>query len=772
MIPSGKFRLNRFALRRRRSSLMGLSTNIFAISRKIAGLTLVATAIVNIIFVFYFQLANLILDLQSTLQGSSKLLDFQKEAFKLFQTVASDKDRFWFADSTLRHVIGQVEVTKVFSVEGKESSQFFYDPRLTLAVYLDELRVARKMDKPLVLPFRWTDWMDLTPLNDENSLKGSKVMTCERIQRRSQRRPDTSRFCKNKDQVTDEEAVSLGYNSKEQLPPSIIFGHCDHQYYSFNDVRVYMAKSYALTYLPKLYKVIILNKDRGTYEFDVDQRSGPDQRMIHRGMLDRFAVNVLDKAPEQLMREKVFTVDHLSVYKKLRMAVEPTVMARSEDVFSMHEIVSLSARLSKDISLTEASFHYPREIIQKKIGEYENIPSRTVQQNSFLNGLKESWLYDGSSEPEYFKMATLNIRESRNSINDWGWHYDWRFFNDALFYEKAGWTKEQRVERTKIILERLLRNWNRFAEEKGLVSWIMHGPLLSWYWDGLMFPFDVDIDIQMPISELVRLGEHYNQTLVVEDPTEGYGRFLIDVGTYIHNRDISYTGNHIDARFIDVDSGIYIDITGLAKSTANLPEEYAKNPIVQKGNDDEDVEVYNDCRKHFYTFDQLLPLHYSMLGGVPIFVPNSIEARLRFEYPKGLDDYEYNGWYFVPKLKLWVMKNKLSKVVPESQITRDGQQIREMIIDAAISLTDQQAADMLKDDDILMEYYLTHKHTEWHLQEKELLFDVEGKDNMMAFKDPKLRAKYTELTGQIKMDKPMRKCLYEYERFDRELHAQ
>ena len=35
----------------------------------------------------------------------------------------------------------------------------------------------------------------------------------------------------------------------------------------------------------------------------------------------------------------------------------------------------------------------------------------------------------------------------------------------------------------------------------------MHGPLLSWYWNGLLFPYDNDIDIQMPIDELVNLAK-------------------------------------------------------------------------------------------------------------------------------------------------------------------------------------------------------------------------------------------------------------------------
>lgn len=744
------------------------SPSYFVVSRRVLWYILTAVVVMNFIIVTYFQLANSITDILSY-QGTSKLSSFQMAALQFFKVLEGDKDRFGLVDSSLCHAVGNIETKDFLPEDGKDLDDFFYDPRLTLSVYLNELtNLGQQKDTP-VLPFHWTDWIDVTLLNEEKKLQDPKLMTCERIRWRTQRNPDTSPFCKNKDDLSMEEVNSLGYKSKDILPPSVIFGHCKHNNNGYNDVRVYMAKSYVLTYLPKPYKVIILNKERGTYEFEVNQSNGPEQRMIFSGMLDRFSKKILKVSPQSLLKKKVFTVDHLSIFKKLRKTVKPNFMPRSQDVHSMNQIVMSSPSHSKDISLTEASFDYTKEKITQKIEEYEQIKNRTIQQNNFLDGLKDCLLYDGLNEPEYFKMATLNIRERKNKLNDWGWHYDWRFFSDALFIEKVGWTKQERVERTNIILERLLRNWNRFAEEKGIVSWIMHGPLLSWYWDGLMFPFDVDIDIQMPISELVRLSEFYNQTLVVEDPTEGYGRYLIDVGTYIHNRDISHTGNHIDARFVDVDSGIYIDITGLAKSPANLPEEYEKTPIVQKPKDDGEVEVYNDRRKHFYTFDQLLPLHYSMMGGVPLFVPNQIEERLRFEYSHGLDDYEFHGWYFVPKLQLWVMTDKLSKVLPEEQIRKDGKQLRELVIAAAIDMTDQQAIDMLKDDETLMEYYLTRKFTDWHSREREILFTEDGKDNINALKDPEIRAKYTQLTGEITMGKPLRKCLFEYEKFDRML---
>ena len=222
-------------------------------------------------------------------------------------------------------------------------------------------------------------------------------------------------------------------------------------------------------------------------------------------------------------------------------------------------------------------------------------------------------------EPTYYKLATL-----KNQYNlDSGWHYEWRFFNGAMRYLKdETWSYEQMEVREQIILDRLLRNWFKFAEAKGIVSWIAHGPLLSWYWDGLMFPFDIDIDLQMPSSELNRLAANYNMTLVIEDLNEGYGKYLIDCSTFIHHRNVAGRDNHIDARFIDVDTGTYIDITGMGLNDEN----HLRNMtiILMKTEANESVELYMDRRKHWLNYEKINPLRYSMLGGVPVFVPNDI----------------------------------------------------------------------------------------------------------------------------------------------------
>ena len=53
------------------------------------------------------------------------------------------------------------------------TTRVIFDPRFTLSVYLVEIKrqmcenAATRSSDEIVLPFSWTDWVDLTMLNDE-----------------------------------------------------------------------------------------------------------------------------------------------------------------------------------------------------------------------------------------------------------------------------------------------------------------------------------------------------------------------------------------------------------------------------------------------------------------------------------------------------------------------------------------------------------------------------------------------------------------------------
>ena len=283
-----------------------------------------------------------------------------------------------------------------------------------------------------------------------------------------------------------------------------------------------------------------------------------------------------------------------SEFRKLLHAIPPRPLDPKDDLHGISKIVSNKGdrNILRQLNLDPSTFHYTQQNVEQQIASYETRLSKiekviTDELNYDLNvletnrltrhelnhyrGLKYANSFSVDVEPTYYKLATL-----KNQYNlDSGWHYEWRFFNGAMRYLKdETWSYEQMEVREQIILDRLLRNWFKFAEAKGIVSWIAHGPLLSWYWDGLMFPFDIDIDLQMPSSELNRLAANYNMTLVIEDLNEGYGKYLIDCSTFIHHRNVAGRDNHIDARFIDVDTGTYIDITGMGLNDEKPPPQY------------------------------------------------------------------------------------------------------------------------------------------------------------------------------------------------------
>lgn len=103
----------------------------------------------------------------------------------------------------------------------------------------------------------------------------------------------------------------------------------------------------------------------------------------------------------------------------------------------------------------------------------------------------------------------------------------------------------------------------------------------------MSFPWDMDDDVQMPIRDLYRLARDFNQTLVVENighdhiagdvmdsEFNGMSTYFIDVTNSITHREKGNGNNNIDARFIDIQTGLYVDITGLSVSEERAPGRY------------------------------------------------------------------------------------------------------------------------------------------------------------------------------------------------------
>lgn len=261
-----------------------------------------------------------------------------------------------------------------------------------------------------------------------------------------------------------------------------------------------------------------------------------------------------------------------------------------------------------------------------------------------------------------------------------GAHFDHRFFRKLQFsdYEKIS------------ILQHLTRAWLRFSQQTAITSWLAHGSLLGWFWNGLNLPWDQDLDVQMPMSSLFHLARNYNQTVVVDYEAGEAHCYFIDVSPYFYSRAHGDGLNVIDARFVDIHSGMYVDITGLAITDLaeaqraesdriktelhQIPDPNYKDVLKLALPEDvklsyherlnqQELELwqlghlYNCKTPHFYKHDEIFPLLETKFEGERALVPRQFELILRREYPRGMSLTEFGDWIFRPSLGLWLRKS-------------------------------------------------------------------------------------------------------------------
>ncbi|PQE12875.1 mannosylphosphate transferase protein [Rutstroemia sp. NJR-2017a BBW] len=212
-------------------------------------------------------------------------------------------------------------------------------------------------------------------------------------------------------------------------------------------------------------------------------------------------------------------------------------------------------------------------------------------------------------------------------------HYDIRYFNGQPV------TDEQKVES----LQYLIRSYLITFRERNIETWIAHGTLLGWWWNGKIMPWDWDLDTQVSAATLTWLGENMNMTMhnyttVAEDGSEVHRDYLLDVNPNIVERVRGDGMNVIDARWIDTSNGLFIDITGLAET----------NPSSQPG-------IWSCKNYHRYRTRDIYPLRETEFEGVPALVPYSFDRVLTDEYsPRALTKTLHQGHRWHPEQKEWL----------------------------------------------------------------------------------------------------------------------
>lgn len=569
-----------------------------------------------------------------------------------------------------------------------------YDPRFTfglLALYLSQSLDEITNNSFSIPYFHWADYVSLPdiftdvvqkstceekfpvpPSRDLETLKKLKLPQSEKdkvmkMAKKENRHTDSKHNCFNDDDIdslieekskssdpSDIDFVShlreLKQNSKHSM------GWHVYQRTDFKmevDHRANMSEGYLYEFMSPPHLMVLLLPS-------VDSKSPakiPLKINIERG--EGFSKTQLKDTPMFLsIRQRNKDEEDLvllDLAKEIRKLAGLVLSKTSVSSFNLNALV----HLSHEDFIDESSKYF--EELSKM--EKNSMDSHTRQYFDALDfSLKQR------HPPKYLYEALL-VENARI-----GGHYDWRFFLGAIIIPAVGnkspipvVIKDRDVLNNSYTyatmqMYSLIRAWLSFTQVYGFKTWLAHGTLLGWFSTGLPFPWDNDYDVQMPIRELHRLAKEFNQSMIVdfagEDGSEiKYGRYFIDITSSLSQR--THDGkNNIDGRFIDVDTGYYIDITGMAVSETKVSDKslYQRLPdaVGQRKYDKNNyLKLYNCRNQHFANLSQLTPLKLTTFQGYPAYVPNMYESLVRTEYPDYLKPFSSLHAY-IPAGRTWI----------------------------------------------------------------------------------------------------------------------
>ena len=214
-------------------------------------------------------------------------------------------------------------------------------------------------------------------------------------------------------------------------------------------------------------------------------------------------------------------------------------------------------------------------------------------------------------------------------------HYDGRFASAPLIYEEH-----------RAALTMLMQTYLSTMVDLGIETWIMHGTLLGWYWNRLILPWDSDIDVMVTEKSIEHLAGYYNMSvfhvgMIDEVQGEEAKRFeyLLEVNPHWKNATEDDV-NHIDARFVDMESGLFIDITTLRRNRTAIALGEPEACMVKDG--------------HAYVYDDIFPLRQSEFEGQEVRVPFAYAKVLAEEYgQKALAEVYYQNHRFDVQTGEW-----------------------------------------------------------------------------------------------------------------------
>lgn len=210
-------------------------------------------------------------------------------------------------------------------------------------------------------------------------------------------------------------------------------------------------------------------------------------------------------------------------------------------------------------------------------------------------------------------------------------HYDGRFAEKPLEYK-------EKLQHLTTMITTFFETMN----DVGAEAWIMHGTLLGWWWNRRILPWDSDLDVMVSEKSIHHLANFYNMTVHQFEVagTEETRDFMLEINPHYSIGNVDET-NKIDARWIDMDTGLFIDITTLRR-----------NETAEAEGKDGAMMVKD---KHHYMYDDIYPLRESVLEGTAVRIPYAYAELLIEEYgEQALSDVYFQSHHFDTQRRVWM----------------------------------------------------------------------------------------------------------------------
>lgn len=556
-----------------------------------------------------------------------------------------------------------------------EVSRFFdvrLAPVLSLALFRQDVESKKKFNIRYRAPFSWNSWLDLDSMGSTHDLMGKPVdlASCEAFVDHFEL--DFEIPCQSR-----AEGLAITGPTTKPLPVS---------------ARRIFAASYLANSAPAPKRLLFLDADLRNLSLSIPTLDCHSREKCLYDMaidyIDRDSDYCRDEGRcEQLLRKGInFKSEVLSLSNAIQNYQTRASLQNHTDKTRI--IPSQASSLKNSLSREDFILDLPK-LQSQALDSLKRISSQGNEPDFDRAFLSSVATMDTIHPPKYFFEATLSSKHHN------GAHYDWRFFNRALYDDH---------ERS-LLLHRITKAWLTFAQNSGINTWLMHGTLLGYYFNGMNMPFDGDLDVVMTMDSLVKLAREYNQTLVVDTSLDhnsneelGIGAYLIDVNPTYLLRERGNGQNTIDARFVDIHTGLYIDITAISstigpqfniKSLSSFQVEFKRmldpeytNNIAASTVDaakyahdlDKTLEqhiqkktIYNCKNNHFYLLDDISPLRDAHFEGLPAKVPHKLVAILQREYKNALRKFQFKNYIYRPGLRLWVLTKDCPKSKTDEQ---------------------------------------------------------------------------------------------------------